>query len=155
MRELKLIQNYLTKQKPLNDPSNKECLETVIRILNDLVKNSQVEKLDTYVANFFFENFGIEVDIDPYGENSAIELGENGLVPLSNCKHPGLNMDGMYADLVQGAFWNENTGELEEGYISVDDLNEVLKSERNIGNGISQVQLKQDGKVARLLLTFK
>lgn len=156
MRELKLIQNYLTKQKPLNDPSNKECLDTVIRILNDLVNNSKVESLDTYVANYFFENFGIEVDVDPYGENSAIELGENGLIPLSNCKHPELTQDGVFADLVQGGFWNEVTGNLEEGYISVEDLNEVIKSDGDdIGNGIREVQLKQDGKVARLLLTFK
>lgn len=75
MRELKLIQNYLNKGKSLNDPANKECLETVLRILNELVKNSNVEELDTYIANFFFENFGIEVEIDPYGENSSIELG--------------------------------------------------------------------------------
>ena len=155
-REVKLIQNYLNKGKSLNDPENKECLETVIRILNDLVKNSQVEKLDTYVSNYFFENFGIEVDIDPYGENSAIELGENGLVPLSNCKHPELTQDGVFADLVQGAFWDETTGALEEGYISVEDLNEVIKSDGDeIGNGIRDIQLKKDGKVAKLLLTFK
>jgi hypothetical protein len=108
------------------------------------------------LANYFFENFGIEVDVDPYGENSAIELGENGLVPLSNCKHPELTQDGVFADLVQGGFWDEVTGNLEEGYISVEDLNEVIKSDGDdIGNGIREVQLKQDGKVARLLLTFK
>ena len=39
-REVKLIQNYLNKGKPLNDPSNKECQETVMRILNDIVGNS-------------------------------------------------------------------------------------------------------------------
>jgi chorismate mutase len=59
MREVKLIQNYLNKGKSLNDPSNKECLNTVLRILNDLVKNSNAEELDTYISNFFYENFGI------------------------------------------------------------------------------------------------
>ena len=31
MREVKLIQNYLNKGKPLNDPSNKECLKNLVR----------------------------------------------------------------------------------------------------------------------------
>ena len=39
-REVKLIQNYLNKGKSLNDPANKECLDVVIRILNDIVNNS-------------------------------------------------------------------------------------------------------------------
>lgn len=26
MKEVKLVQNYLNKGKPLNDPSNRECL---------------------------------------------------------------------------------------------------------------------------------
>ena len=39
-REVKLIQNYLNKGKSLNEPENKECLDVVIRILNDIVNNS-------------------------------------------------------------------------------------------------------------------
>ena len=57
MRELKLIQNYLTKGKPLNDPSNKECQELVIRILKGLVENADIEKLDIYVSNVLHEKY--------------------------------------------------------------------------------------------------
>ena len=154
IRELKLVQNYLNKGKPLNDPANKECQKVVIRILNELVDSSTIEAVDTYISNFFFENLGIEVEIDPYGENSAIELGENGLVPLTNCELPELKRDGAYADRVQGGFWDEHTGELEEGYISVDDLNDVL-SEMKIGNGIRSIQLREEnGKIARLMIDF-
>jgi hypothetical protein len=39
-REVKLIQNYLNKGKSLNDPSNKECQEVVLRILHDIIDNS-------------------------------------------------------------------------------------------------------------------
>lgn len=42
IRELKLVQNYLNKGKPLNDPSNKECQKVVIRILNELVDSSTI-----------------------------------------------------------------------------------------------------------------
>lgn len=154
LRELKLIQNYLTKGKPLNDPSNRECQELVIRILKGLVENADMEKLDIYVSNVMHENFGVEVDLDPYGENSAIELAENGLIPLTNCEFDELKQDGRYADFVQGGFWNQETGVLEEGFISVEDLNEVLK-ELYLEQGIDEIQLKQEGKVARLLLTFK
>ena len=90
MREVKLIQNYLNKGRPLNDPSNKECLSIVVRILNDIVQNSDAEQLDVRISNFFSDNFGIEIDLDPYGENSAIELGENGLVPIAKCSIPEL-----------------------------------------------------------------
>ena len=147
MRELKLIQNYLTKGKPLNDPSNKECQELVIRILKGLVENADIEKLDIYVSNVLHENFGVEVDLDPYGENSAIELAQNGLVPLSDCKYPQLCQDGEYKDLVQGGFWNPDTG-------TVEDLNWVLQ-EMTFDKGIDTIQLKEDGKTAKLLLTFK
>lgn len=154
MRELKLIQNYLTKGKPLNDPSNKECQELVIRILKGLVENADIEKLDIYVSNVLHENFGVEVDLDPYGEKSAIELAQNGLIPLSNCKYPQLMQDGEYRDLVQGGFWNDSTGELEEGFIDVDDLNLVLE-DMPLEQGIDTIQLKKEGKVAKLLLNFK
>ena len=152
-REVKLIQNYLNKGKSLNEPENKECLDVVIRILNDIVDSSQIENLDTFISNFFFDNLGIEVEIDPYGENSAIELAENGLLRLSNCPWVELNRDGEFSDMIQGGFWDEQTGDLEEGFISVDDMNEVLSTIR-IGNGIKSIQLKQDGKVAKLLLDF-
>ena len=152
-REVKLIQNYLNKGKSLNEPENKECLDVVIRILNDIVDSSQIENLDTFISNFFFDNLGIEVEIDPYGENSAIELAENGMLRLSNCPWVELNRDGEFSDMIQGGFWDEQTGDLEEGFISVDDMNEVLSTIR-IGNGIKSIQLKQDGKVAKLLLDF-
>ena len=93
------------------------------------------------------------MEIDPYGENSAIELAENGMLRLSNCPWNELNRDGEFSDLVQGGFWDDQTGDLEEGFISVDDMNEVL-SHIEIGNGIKSIQLKQDGKVAKLLLDF-
>ena len=152
-KELKLIQNYLRKGKPLNDPSNKECLEVVMRILNGLVQHSNIEELDTYVANFLFENLGIEMEIDPYGDNSTIELANNGLIPLSDCHYEKFSEGGAYSDLIQGGFWDENTGDLAEGFISIDDLNLVLH-EIEVGNGIKSIQLKQDGKVAKLLLDF-
>jgi hypothetical protein len=152
-REIKLIQNYLNKGKPLNDPSNKDALETVIRILNDIVNNSDIENLETYVANFFFDNLGIEVELDPYGENSAIELSENGMIHLSHCEWMDLCDEGKYADLVQGGFWDDFSGELEEGFISVEDLNKVL-SGMKVGNGVKSIQLKEEGDVAKLLLNF-
>ena len=154
MREVKLIQNYLNKKKPLNDPSNRDCMKVVIRILNDLVENSSAEKLDTYISNFFFENFGIEVDIDPYGEHSAIELGENGLIPLSDCGLPELCIGGEHQGKIQGGFWNDDDGTLEEGFISVDDMNLVLQ-DMTFEQDIETVQLKKDGKVAKIMLTFK
>ena len=154
MRELKLIQNYLTKGKPLNDPSNKECQELVIRILKGLVENADIEKLDIYVSNVLHENFGLEVDLDPYGEKSAIELAQNGLIPLSDYKYPQLCQDGEYKDLIQGGFWNPDTGILEEGFIEVEDMNLILQ-EMTFEKDIDTIQLKKDGKVAKLLLTFK
>ncbi len=154
MRELKLIQNYLTKGKPLNDPSNRECQELVIRILKGLVENADIEKLDIYVSNVLHENFGVEVDLDPYGENSAIELAENGMIPMSNCKYSQLCQDGEYKDLIQGGFWNPDTGILEEGFIEVEDMNLILQ-EMTFEKDIDTIQLKKDGKVAKLLLTFK
>jgi hypothetical protein len=152
-REVKLIQNYLNKGKPLNDPSNKECQETVLRILKDIVDNSKIENLDMFVSNFFYYNLGIEVEIDPYGENSAIELAENGMIHLSKCEWTELSDNGKYSDLIEGGFWNDDSGELEEGFISVDDMNKVL-SEMYIGNGIESIQLKKEGNVAKLLLDF-
>ena len=152
-REIKLIQNYLNKGKPLNDPSNKDALETVIRILNDIVNNSDIENLETYVSNFFFDNLGIEVELDPYGENSAIELSENGMIHLSHCEWVDLCDEGKYADLVQGGFWDDFSGELEEGFISVEDLNKVL-AEMKVGNGVKSIQLKEEGDVAKLMLNF-
>ena len=152
-RELKLIQGYLRSGKPLNDPSNKESMEAVVKVLNDLVGNSELEKLDLYVSNWFHENLGIEIDLDPYGGSSVVELGNNGLVPLANCSIQSLSEEGEYRDLVQGGFWNSATGELEEGFMDVDDMNLVL-AELDIGNGIDSIQLKKDGKVAKVLLTF-
>lgn len=152
-REVKLIQNYLSKGKSLNDPANKEAMGVIIRLLQELVDDSQIEQLDTYISNYLHENFGIEVDIDPYGENSAIELGENGLVPLSNCSCRELSRDGADAEMVQGGFWGDD-GRLEEGFISVEDLNEILKRQRLTEQGVQSIQLKQEGDAAKLLLTF-
>ena len=153
MREVKLIQNYLNKGRPLNDPSNKECLSIVVRILNDIVQNSDAEQLDVRISNFFSDNFGIEIDLDPYGENSAIELGENGLVPIAKCSIPELCQGGEMQDLIQGGFWDSTTGELEEGFMSVDDMNEVL-SRMKMQDEIKSIQLKKDGQVARILIDF-
>lgn len=125
----------------------------MLRILSDLVKNSDIGDLDIFVSNFMFENFGIAVDIDPYGENSAIELGENGLVPLSGCGNEALAANGDYADLVQGGFWGSD-GKLEEGYLSVDDLNLVLQ-DIEVGNSIKSIRLKKEGNVAKVQLVFK
>ena len=97
-----------------------------MRILNGLVQHSTIEELDTYVANFLFENLGIEMEIDPYGDNSTIELANNGLIPLSDCHYGKFAEGGAYSDLIQGGFWDENTGDLAEGFISIDDLNLVL-----------------------------
>ena len=153
-REVKLLQNYLNKGKPLNDPSNKECMGVVLRILRDIVDNSDMENLELYVSNVIFEKFGIEVDIDPYGEATAIELAENGLIHLSNCNDDSLAIDGEFSDLVQGPFWSETTGKLEEGFMEVDDMNEVLAG-MEFENGVKSIQLKKDGKVARLMLDFQ
>ena len=153
LREVKLIQNYLNKGKPLNDPSNKECLSTVVRILNEIVQKSNAETIDIGISNFFSDNFGIEIDLDPYGENSAVELGENGLVPIAKCSIPELCQGGEMQDLVQGGFWSSTTGELEEGFMSVDDMNLVL-SEMKMQDEIKSIQLKKDGQVARILIEF-
>lgn len=56
--------------------------------------------------------------------------------------------------LVQGGFWDETSGELEEGFISVDDLNIVL-SEMKVGNGIKSIQLKKDDDIAKILIDFE
>lgn len=61
--------------------------------------------------------------------------------------------EGKYADLVQGGFWDDFSGELEEGFISVEDLNKVL-AEMKVGNGVKSIQLKEEGDVAKLLLDF-
>lgn len=55
---------------------------------------------------------------------------------------------------MQGGFWDDYTGELEEGFISVDDMNEVL-SKMHVGNSIKSIQLKKEGNVAKLLLEFE
>ncbi len=57
--------------------------------------------------------------------------------------------------MVQGGFWNDRTGELEEGFIDVDDLNLVLEDMPLEQQGIDTIQLKKEGKVAKLLLTFR
>ena len=72
----------------------------VVGILNGLVEDSELEQLDLYISNWFHENLGIEVDVDPYGKNSVVELGNNGLVPLKECPLHMLSQDGEYADLI-------------------------------------------------------
>ena len=129
-------------------------MDVVVGILNGLVENSELEQLDLYISNWFHENLGIEVDVDPYGKNSVVELGNNGLVPLKECSFQGLSEDGAYADLIQGGFWNSATGELEEGFIDVDDLNLVL-DEMEIGNRIESIHLEKDGKTARIMIDFE
>ena len=150
-RELKLIQNYLTKGKPLNDPSNKECMEVVIRLLSELVDNSDIENLDMKVSNFLSENFGIEMEADPFGSNSSIPLADNGLIELKDINNKDFNKDGIYADKIQGGFWDEQ-GNLTNGFISIEDMNEVLANSDLGENEFNSVQLKQDGKVAKINL---
>lgn len=150
-RELKLIQNYMNQGKPLNDPANKECLETVLRILQDLIKNSDVENLDTYIANYLYENFGINMTVDPYGKNSGIELHENGLIEMSACDNKDFWKGGEYADLIEGGFWDERTGKITAGFISVDDLNSILQL-ATLDNGIKSIKLKQDGYMVRIMM---
>ena len=153
-RELKLIQNYMNHGKPLNDPSNRECLETVLRILQDLIKNSTIENLDIKISNYLFENFGVELDVDPYGKNTSIPLSGNGLIEIKDCKNKMLSRNGEYADLVEGGFWDDETGELTNGFISVEALNEILQG-KYVGNGVKSIQLRKDGEVAKLLLEFE
>lgn len=153
-RELKLIQNYMNHGKPLNDPSNRECMETVLRILQDLINNSTIENLDIKVSNYLFENFGVELDVDPYGKNTSIPLSGNGLIEIKDCKNKMLSKNGEYSDMVEGGFWDDETGELTNGFISVEALNEILK-DKYIGNGVKSIQLMKDGEVAKLLLEFE
>lgn len=153
-RELKLIQNYMNHGKPLNDPSNRECMETVLRILQDLINNSTIENLDIKISNYLFENFGVELDVDPYGKNTSIPLSGNGLIEIKDCKNKMLSRNGEYADMVEGGFWDDETGELTNGFISVEALNEILK-DKYIGNGVKSIQLMKDGEVAKLLLEFE
>lgn len=126
----------------------------VVGILNGLVENSELEQLDLYISNWFHENLGIEVDVDPYGKNSVVELGSNGLVPLKDCSIQMLSQNGEYADLIQGGFWDDATGSLEEGFIDVDGLNLVLDG-MEIGNGIESIHLEKDGKTARIMIDFE
>ena len=65
-----------------------------------------------------------------------------------------LSRNGEYADLVEGGFWDDETGELTNGFISVEALNEILQG-KYVGNGIKSIQLRKDGEVAKLLLEFE
>lgn len=75
------------------------------------------------------------------------------MVHVSNCKYIELCDQGKFRDMVEGGFWDDSTGELEEGFIAVEDLNMVL-AEMDVGNGIKSIQLKKEGNVAKLLLDF-
>ena len=76
------------------------------------------------------------------------------MIPLSDCKDKDLTQGGKYGKLVKGGFWKSN-GQLAEGYLDVDDFNEILKN-LYIGRGIDTIQLKKDERnnVARVLLNF-
>ena len=85
IREVMLIQNYLNKGKSLNDPENKECQDIVLNILTNIVKNSNIEEINAYVANFLASTFGITLDQDPYGQNNSIELNDAGFITMKGC----------------------------------------------------------------------
>lgn len=147
LKELKLIQNYLTKGKPLNDPSNKECLALVLKILNEMVEESGIGNLDIEVANWMIDNYGIEVDIDPYGQNTGIFLTSNGMIELKDCEF------NFPRDMVQGGMWDKN-GNLIRGFISIDNLNKILKASKYQSSNVKSIQLKKDGNMARLMLNI-
>ena len=76
------------------------------------------------------------------------------MIQLTNCKSPKLKETGPYADMVQGGFWEKGKGDLAEGFISVEDMNEILKGER-LENGLKSIQLQEtNNNTAKLLLTF-
>ena len=141
-RELKLIQNYMNHGKPLNDPSNRECMETVLRILQDLINNSTIENLDIKISNYLFENFGVELDIDPYGKNTSIPLSGNGLIEIKDCKNKMLSRNGEYADLIEGGFWDDETGELTNGFISVVSIHAPARGATSLMLRVRSSQLK-------------
>ena len=151
-----LIQNYLNKGKSLNDPQNKECQEIVLKMLTNIVQNSNIEEINAYVANFLNTTFGITLDQDPYGQNNSIELNDAGLIPMDGCENEDLDSDGEWSDFVEGGVWEPNTGKFAGGFISVDSVNELL-SEFNNGfeHGIKSIHMKKDGKVAKMMIDFK
>lgn len=155
-REVMLIQNYLNKGKSLNDPQNKECQEIVLKMLTNIVQNSNIEEINAYVANFLNTTFGITLDQDPYGQNNSIELNDAGLIPMDGCENEDLDSDGEWSDFVEGGVWEPNTGKFAGGFISVDSVNELL-SEFNNGfeHGIKSIHMKKDGKVAKMMIDFK
>lgn len=151
-REIKLIQNYLNKGKPLNDPDNKECLDTVLRILSDIVKNSGIENLDIDVSNWLADAFGVEMTNDPYGKNSGIELADNGLIEMKECINPDFDEHGKYSEFIQGGFWDDD-GHLQNGFISIEDLNAILDTEPPMDEmEVKSIQLRKEGNMAKLLL---
>lgn len=150
-REIKVIQNYMNKQEPLNDPKNKECLETVLKILQGIVSESNIENLDIKVANFLRENFGIQLDIDPYGKNTGIELNSSDMMQMKDCKNPKFKANGEYAEFVDG-LWNKNTDELDGGLISIDNLNAILEVETMNDDDIKGLQVKKDGRIAKITM---
>ena len=143
IREVMLIQNYLNKGKSLNDPENKECQDIVLNILTNIVKNSNIEEINAYVANFLASTFGITLDQDPYGQNNSIELNDAGFITMNGCENKDFDRDGEWSDLVAG------------GVISVDSMNELL-DEFNGGfeHGIKSIKMKEDGKVAKIMIYF-
>ena len=151
-----LIQNYLNKGKSLNDPENKECLTIVLNMLNNIVQKSNIEEVNTYVANFLKETFGITLDQDPYGQNNSIELNEAGLIPMEGCETKEFHYDGTWCDLIEGGVWNPDTNELAGGFISVDSMNDILEDfNGGFDKGIKSIHMKKDGKVAKMMIDFK
>lgn len=155
IREVMLIQNYLNKGKSLNDPENKECQDIVLNILTNIVKNSNIEEINAYVANFLASTFGITLDQDPYGQNNSIELNDAGFITMNGCENKDFDRDGEWSDLVAGGVWEPNTGKFGGGFISVDSMNELL-DEFNGGfeYGIKSIKMKEDGKVAKIMIYF-
>lgn len=155
-REIMLIQNYLNKGKSLNDPENKECQKIVLTMLSNIVKNSNIEEVNTYVANFLKGTFGITLDQDPYGQNNSVELNQAGLIPMEGCDTKEFKYDGSWSKSLESGVWNKNTGNLAGGFISVDSMNEILgEFDGGFDKGIRSIRMKEDGKVAKMMIDFK
>lgn len=124
-------------------------------MLNNIVQKSNIEEVNTYVANFLKETFGITLDQDPYGQNNSIELNEAGLIPMEGCETNEFKQSGEWSDMLESGVWNKNTGNLAGGFISVDSMNDILDDfSGGFDKGIKSIHMKKDGKVAKMMVDF-
>lgn len=148
-RDLKLIQNYLQRGRPLNDPANSECMELVARLLGDVVAQSGISEFDQAIANWLRKNLGVQMDVDPYGRNTGIPL-ESGLAELADAELPEFRKDGRFSRMVVDGFWADD-GHLGHGWMDLDGLNQVL-AHLDPPWGV-RLQLREDGPdLARVLV---